>query len=178
MSNPQDTHISIPDTKLIYESSNGDTWYLVEDPVTGLPTVKHITKPLNQADTSPSLKSKGSFLLGEGPEQQALRHLLNQDHLSTILIAYDIHPKQTSAYNDLAEAIRSLGAWWHHLETVWIVRSDKTPGEIRDKLAGYINADDQLLVVDITRSGAELAGVNEAGNSWLKVNIKLGVLAA
>jgi hypothetical protein len=177
MSNPQDTHISIPDTKLIYESSNGETWYLVEDPVTGLPTVRHIASP--QSGRHVSLFEVEAFLLrGEGPEQQALRHLLNQDHLSTILIAYDVHPTQASAHHDLAEAIRSLGAWWHHLETVWIVRSDKTPGEIRDKLAGYINADDQLLVVDITRSGTELAGVNEAGNSWLKVNIKLDILAA
>jgi hypothetical protein len=117
-------------------------------------------------------------LKSKGPEQKALRHLLNQDHLSTILIAYDVHPMQASAYHDLGEAIRSLGAWWHHLETVWIVRSGKTPGEIRDKLAGYINVDDQLLVADITRSRAELAGVNEAGDSWLKVNIKLDILAA
>jgi len=117
-------------------------------------------------------------LNGNGPEHQALRRLLKQDHLSTVLIAYDIHPEQRSEYHDLAEAIQSLGAWWHHLETVWIVRSDKTPGEIRDKLALYIGADDQLLVVDITRSGTEWAGINEAGNNWLKCNINSSALVA
>jgi hypothetical protein len=176
MSNPQDTHISIPDAKLIYESNNGDTWYLVEDQATGLPVVKHIASP--QAGGHISQLGVESFLLsGDGPVHLALRHLLNQDHLSTILIAYDIHPKQTSAYNDLAEAIRSLGAWWHHLETVWIVRSNRTPGRIRDELAAHIKADDQLLVVDITRSGAEWAGVNEAGNGWLKGNINPNIPA-
>jgi len=177
MSNPQDTHISIPDTKLVYESSNGDTWYLVEDPATGLPALKHIANPQSGGHVS-YLEVETFLHCGDGPEHQALRHLLNQDDLSTILIAYDIHPTQASAYHELAEAIRSFGAWWHHLETVWIVRSDKTPGEIRDELAAHINADDQLLVVDITRSGAEWAGVDEAGNSWLKGNIKPDILAA
>jgi hypothetical protein len=174
MSNPQDTHASVPEELLVYESGNGDSWYLCEDP-TGLPAVKHIANL--QSGGHVSYSEIESFLLsGNGPEHQALRRLLKQDHLSTVLIAYDIHPEQRSEYHDLAEAIQSLGAWWHHLETVWIVRSDKTPGEIRDKLALYIGADDQLLVVDITRSGTEWAGINEAGNNWLKGNINSTVL--
>jgi hypothetical protein len=176
MSNPQDTHASVPEELLVYESGNGDSWYLCEDPA-GLPTVKHIANL--QSGGHVSYSEIESFLLtGNGPEHQALRDLLKQDHRSTVLIAYDIHPGQRSEYHDLAEAIQSLGAWWHHLETVWIVRSDKTPGEIRDKLALYMGADDQILVVDITRSGTEWAGINEAGNSWLKGNINPTALVA
>jgi hypothetical protein len=117
-------------------------------------------------------------LNGNGPEHQALRHLLKQNQLLTVLIAYDIHPGQRQEYHDLIEAIQSFGAWWHHLETVWIVRSDKKPEEIRDKLALFIGADDQLLVVEITRSSAEWAGINEAGNSWLRGNINPAAAAA
>jgi hypothetical protein len=175
--NAQDTHASVPKELLVYEGSNGDNWYLVEDPATGLSTIKH-TGNL-QSGGSVSFSEVESFLsVGNGPEQQALRTLLRQDHLSTILIAYDIHPNQPSAYQDLARAIQSLGAWWHHLETVWIVRSDKTSKEIRDGLRAHIDADDQLLVVDITRSEAEWAGVNEAGNVWLKGNVKREAIAA
>ena len=170
MPNPQDTHVSVPEELLVYESCNGDIWSLCENPSTGLPAVKHVA----------SLQSGGhvayleveSFLSGKnGPEHQALRQLLKQDDLSTILIACDIHSKQPSEYDDLTEAIRSLGAWWHHLETVWIVRSDKTPGEVRDKLATFIGADDQIFVADITGIPAEWTGINEAGSNWLKGHI-------
>ena len=177
MSNPQDTHASVPKELLVYESTNGDNWYLVEDPATGLSAIKHIGNL--QSGGNVSVSEIESFLSGgNGPEQEALRTLLRQDHLSTILIAYDIHPNQASAYQNLAEAIQSLGAWWHHLETVWIVRSDKTPKEIRDGLRAHIDADDQLLVVDITRSEADWAGVNDAGNGWLRGNFKREVLEA
>jgi len=176
MSGLQDTHASVPEELLIYTSENGDSWYLCEDPA-GLPAVKHSANPQSGADVSCS--EIESFLSsGNGPEHQALRQLLKQDHLSTILIACDIHPKPPSRYDELSEAIQSLGAWWHHLETVWIVRSDKTPGEIRDRLAFYIGADDQLLVADITQSGTEWIGINEAGHSWLKGNINPAPLVA
>lgn len=177
LSNPQDAHTSFPDELLVYESSNGDTWFLCEDPATGLPAVKHVANP--QSGGRVCLYEVESFLSGQdGPEHQALRHLLQQNHLSTILIAFDIHHGQDSAYRDLAEVIQSLGAWWHHLETVWIVRSHKTLREIRDKLSSHIHTDDQLVVVDITRGGIEWAGLNEAGNNWLKSITNREALAA
>ena len=58
--------------------------------------------------------------------------------------------------------------WWHHPETVWIVRSNQKPDEIRDKLKSYIGTDDQLLILDITGDKAGWAGVSDAGSAWLK----------
>jgi hypothetical protein len=55
-----------------------------------------------------------------------------------------------------------------HLETVWIVRSNQKPDEIRDKLKSYIGTDDQLLILDITGDKADWAGVSDAGSAWLK----------
>jgi hypothetical protein len=176
MSATKETH-AIPNELLVYESSNGDMWFLCENPSSGLPTVKRAANPISGGHVS--YFEVESFLLdGNGPEHQALRQLLKQDHLSTILIAFDIHSEQPSGRNDLAEAIRSLGAWWHHLETVWIVRSDKTPGEIREKLTLQIGADDQIFVADITGAPAEWAGINEAGSNWLKGHINRDVRAS
>src|SRR3569832_214594 len=167
MSTALDTHTSVPSELLVYKTSNGDSWHLCEYAATGLPAVKHTANA--QSGGNVSYFEVESFLSsGNGPEHQALRQLLRQDHLSTILVACDIHSNQTSRYDDLAEAIQALGAWWHHLETVWIVRSDKTPGEIRDKLAQYVGADDQIFVADITGIAAEWAGINDAGSVWLR----------
>jgi hypothetical protein len=104
-----------------------------------------------------------------GPEHQALRRLLEASApMATVLIAYDIHPPEGEAYENLTEKIRSLGAWWHHLETTWIVKSVHAPDEIRDQLSAYVGSDDQVLVVDISGDTAEWLGVNDTGSKWLK----------
>lgn len=173
----QDPHSPVPNEKLIYESSNGDVWYLCENPVTTLPAVKHVANP--QAGGHIDYLEVENFLsIGRGPEHQALRDLIERDQMATILIAYDIHSRQESGYDELVEAIRSLGSWWHHLETVWIVRTKMTSELIRDELAAHIGADDQLLVVNITGAGMEWTGLNLAGSDWLKRTMNRDTLLA
>jgi hypothetical protein len=87
--------------------------------------------------------------------------------MATILIAYDIHPPAGEAYDQLVVAIKTLGAWWHHLETIWIVKCAHTPADIKDRLRPLIGIDDQLLVVDISGATAESLGINAAGAKWL-----------
>jgi hypothetical protein len=83
--------------------------------------------------TAPSFIDIDNFLSegANGPEHQALRRLAETSApTATMLIAYDVHLPMGDAYEKLAEAIQSLGAWWHHLETVWIVRCAQTPAQI------------------------------------------------
>ena len=89
------------------------------------------------------------------------------DGMHTILIGYDVHPAEGRAYDELVTAIRSLGVWWHHLETIWIVKSNQSPAAIRDQLKSHVGADDQLLVINISGDTAEWFGVNDAGSAWL-----------
>ena len=89
-------------------------------------------------------------------------------------MALEVSSPNDKAYDDLAVAIHSLGAWWHHLETVWIVRSDRTPDEIREQLQRYIGSDDQLLVVDVTGDRVGWTGINTVGSEWLEEHILRG----
>jgi hypothetical protein len=91
--------------------------------------------------------------------------------MATILIAYDIHPSTGEACEHVTDAIRSLGEWWHHLESTWLVKTDQTPGQIRDLLKGHIGCDDQLLIIDISQNGAAWFGVNDAGSRWLEASL-------
>ena len=153
-----------------YESSNGDAWYLSEDPATGVPAVKHVANP--QSGGHVSFVDIESFVRGGGgPEHEAFRQLAAPGPLATILIAYDVHPASGPRYQDLAEAIQSLGAWWHHLETTWIVKCARTPDQIRDQLKSHIGCEDQLLVIEISGDVAGWAGINDTGSKWLKDNI-------
>jgi hypothetical protein len=157
------------DSELIYESSNGDSWCLTRDPQTGARAVMHCPNPQSGGEVSyieiERFLSEGA----NGPEHQALRRLMEKStRTATTLIAYDIHPPEGEAYENLTEKIRSLGAWWHHLESTWILKSVHAPGEIRDQLREYIGSDDQLLVIDISGDTAEWIGFNDAGSEWLK----------
>jgi len=93
--------------------------------------------------------------------------------MGTILIAYDIHPSAGEACERIADAIRSLGEWWHHLESTWLVKTDRRPEQIRDLLREHIGSDDQLLIVDISRDAAACFGVNDAGSRWLEANLSM-----
>src|ERR1700728_4122730 len=100
MSDTQTTHAS---EKLIYESSNGDKWYLCEDPNTRLPAVKHVANL--QSGGHVAFADIETFLSsGEGPEHQAFRELLNRNYSTTVLIVYDIHQERGAKHDELAEA--------------------------------------------------------------------------
>jgi hypothetical protein len=163
--------------KVFYKSSNGDCWSLVRDPTTDGLVITHTANSSSGGNVSQI--DVETFLTNDalGPEHQALRRLLEKTSNATILIAYDVHPSEGAAYDDLTAAIQSLGAWWHHLETVWIVRSNHSLDEIRDKLKPHIGADDQLLIVNITANDAVWAGVSECGSTWLKENVHPDALA-
>ena len=157
--------------KLFYESSNGDTWSLTLDPSTSVRSVIH--RPTAPSGGKLSEVEIGNFLTKEanGPEHQALRSLLeNRMGARTILIVYDF-TRFGQASEAVIKEIKSLGTWWHHLETAWIVRSIKKPAEIRNVLGPLLGFDDQVLVIDISGDVAGWAGVNEAGSQWLSENI-------
>lgn len=167
------TNVSLPqEDGPFYTSSNGDTWVLVRDPTTGAKVVLHNANPASGGHVSQIEPERFLSESANGPEHQALRKLFESSaQAATILIVYDVHPAQGAAYCELGEAIKSLGVWWHHLETVWIVQCTETPDEIRNRLERFLGVEDQLLVIDISGDTARWAGVNDSGSSWLNENI-------
>jgi hypothetical protein len=90
--------------------------------------------------------------------------------MSTYLVGYDLdQPGQD--YSDLHAAIKALGAWWHHLDSTWLVKSDLTHTGVRDKLRPHIDANDKLLVMNVTADAAAWYGFNESGSQWLRDNL-------
>ena len=65
--------------KPFYESSNGDTWSLIRDPVSGAPAVLH--RPNERSGGKVSHIDVDEFLRESpgGPQHQALRRLINAD---------------------------------------------------------------------------------------------------
>ena len=82
------------------------------------------------------------------------------------LICYDLNsPGQE--YTELHEQIKTYSPWWHHLDSTWIVESEKSAKDIRDHLGKHIDKNDELLVVKFGSSWAG-KGFNKKGFDWLK----------
>jgi hypothetical protein len=92
--------------------------------------------------------------------------------MATFMIGYDIHPSRGESYDALIDGIKSIGAWWHHLDSTWLVISQLSAVQIRDKLWGLMPyKDDQLLVINVSGDEAAWQGFDESGGKWLKSNL-------
>lgn len=58
------------------------------------------------------------------------------------MISYDLN-RPESDYPGLITAIKKHGAWWHHLDSFWLVNSTLSPTEMRDTLKPFLDSNDE-----------------------------------
>lgn len=88
-------------------------------------------------------------------------------------IQYDLNrPGQN--YADLHTAIKCCGAWWHYLDSSWLVDTALMASGIWTRLSPHIDKNDNMLIIGVTR---DFAGwLPEAAWTW--INQRTGKLAA
>jgi hypothetical protein len=77
--------------------------------------------------------------------------------MATLLVGYDLIKK-----------LKAFDSWWHHLDSTWLIKVDKTPTAVRDELKEAIDENDELLVIDVSNDARAWAGFNAKGSKWLK----------
>lgn len=87
--------------------------------------------------------------------------------MTTLLVGYDLNAPGKD-YKPIYEKLKSYGTWWHHLDSTWIVVASMTAAELRDVLKPLLDANDEVLVVDITGDSAAWKGFSEKASKWLK----------
>ena len=88
--------------------------------------------------------------------------------LAVYAISYDLN-KPGQDYNSLYEAIKSLGSWWHHLDSTWLLDTHYTAQQVSDKLMQTMDKSDRLLVIRVTR---EYAGwLTQDAWDWLNSRV-------
>lgn len=90
--------------------------------------------------------------------------------MNTLMIGYDLNAAG-QRYEDLIEKLKSLGAWWHHLDSTWLLKTSLTAKQMRDELKQYLDSNDELLVIDVTGQSWASQGFSERANSWLTSNL-------
>lgn len=69
--------------------------------------------------------------------------------MSLLLVSYDLNVPGKD-YDSLYECLKSAGIWWHYLDSTWIISTSDTLESLAEKIRKVIDANDNLLVVDIT----------------------------
>ncbi|UQO35931.1 hypothetical protein [Burkholderia cepacia] len=91
--------------------------------------------------------------------------------MNTFIVGYDLVRKGSHDYSNLIATLEnSFSKWWHHLDSTWVIVTDKTAKQVRDTLRPHMHQDDELLVIQSGGVGA-WAGFNQAGSSWLLNNL-------
>ena len=91
--------------------------------------------------------------------------------MANVLIGYDLNrPHQD--YQDLIDAIKQLGSWWHCLDSTWIVMTSLTVVQVRDALKVHIDSNDELLVVPLVQGVGAWTGFNQQCSDWLTTNLR------
>lgn len=69
--------------------------------------------------------------------------------MNKYLITYDLSNKDSRNYDSLYFAIKSLGPWWHYLDSTWIIKTNTNSSQIWANLSGHILNNDHLLIIKI-----------------------------
>jgi hypothetical protein len=89
--------------------------------------------------------------------------------LAVQMITYDLQ-RPGQDYAGLFEAIKSLGTWWHCLESVWLIKTPLASGQVCESLRPHIDANDSLMVAALSGNWATL-GLSAECNDWLRENL-------
>ena len=92
--------------------------------------------------------------------------------MKTFIISYDLGiPENRSSYINIADGIKKLySPWAKPLQSVWIIKSNKTAGQIRDDLSRYLDNNDKLLVIEVVKHWGTY-NISKEVTDWMKNNI-------
>lgn len=89
--------------------------------------------------------------------------------MKSYLITYDLM-KPGQNYEKLFEAIKAIGSWCHPLESNWIIKTDSTAEQVRNRITPHIDKNDKLFVAQLTGEAAWI-GLSDEVSKWLKDNL-------
>jgi hypothetical protein len=69
--------------------------------------------------------------------------------VNTIQINYDLRAPGRN-YQPLYDYIKSFSGWCHLLESLWLVKTNKTAVQVRDELNRLVDANDKVATFNVT----------------------------
>ncbi len=86
--------------------------------------------------------------------------------MNTHLISYDlIRPGKD--YTHLIAHLKRYSTWARPLESVWLIKSSLTAEQVRNAVRAHMDANDKILVIDVTKRAAAWAKLPEDVSTWI-----------
>jgi hypothetical protein len=90
--------------------------------------------------------------------------------VNTLLVGYDLN-RPGQDYEALLSQLREFGTWWHHLDSVWLVRTELTAVQLRNELKPLTDVGDEILVIDVTGKSWAGTGFSDRAFDWMQKNL-------
>jgi hypothetical protein len=90
--------------------------------------------------------------------------------MNTILISYDLQ-RPGKNYPELWNHLKSYGTWAKPVESVWLLKTSLSAAEVRDAAKLHVDANDKLIVIDITDRNWALKNIDTDVATWIKNNL-------
>lgn len=88
--------------------------------------------------------------------------------MACILISVDAGAS-TETHHSIHELVTTLGSWWAHVASTWLVDTDATVMQVRDAIDEVVEGGSPVLVIGVTPHWATI-GIDEDGQDWLDVH--------
>ncbi|WBL82128.1 hypothetical protein I3J27_17480 [Bradyrhizobium xenonodulans] len=85
-------------------------------------------------------------------------------------INYDLK-KPGHDYDGLYEAIKGCGAWWHYLESTWLVDTALTADGIWERVKSHVDGNDRMLIVVV--SNPKSGWLPTAAWDWINARLRV-----
>lgn len=91
--------------------------------------------------------------------------------MKTYLISYDLgSPENINDYIKISEAIRSHLNWAKVLQSVWIVKTNRSRQEIFNVIKNTIDSNDKILIIEVTSDWIAY-GLSAEVVKWLREQV-------
>lgn len=91
--------------------------------------------------------------------------------MNTLLVSYDLQAPGKD-YQKLWDYLRSYDYFAKPLESLWLIKTDSTPEQVRDLVcANYVDKNDKIFIVDVTGKSAAWINLPNKVSDWIKENL-------
>ncbi len=86
------------------------------------------------------------------------------------LVTYDLN-RPGQEYEELYEELKTSSAWWHYLDSTWLIVTQESISELNNRIKDkIIDENDRLLIFDITNMDYD-GWLSEKAWQWIRNNI-------
>jgi hypothetical protein len=67
--------------------------------------------------------------------------------------------------------LKTFGAWWHHLESTWLLDTKLTPEQVWERISKRVDQNDAVLIVELPKGIAREGWLSKSARDWIEARL-------